>query len=296
MTGAQLETASGSNVTKFQRPEDAQWDPAHPNDFYFLTTASFTGKSRLWKLHFTDSANPALGGTATMLLDGTEEPKMMDNLTIDKQGRILIQEDPGNQAHVAKIWSYDITTDSVTEIAAHDSSRFVIGGANYLGTQDEESSGVIDMSDILGNNWFLFNVQAHYNIAGELVQGGQLLAMQLFDRDTDGDSWRDAADNCAKYNPDQLDSDFDALANACDSDDDNDGTNDTADAFPLDATESMDTDHDGIGNNVDHDDDGDKVPDVVDMNPLDNSVTAEIVLPLNATMKGSSLKEDHNVQ
>ncbi len=296
LTGAQLETASGSNVTKFQRPEDGQWDPAHPNDFYFLTTASFTGKSRLWKLHFSDPANPALGGTATMLLDGNEGPKMMDNMTIDKQGRILIQEDPGNQAHTAKIWSYDTSNDSVTEIAAHDPASFVVGGASYLGTQDEESSGVIDMSDILGNNWFLFNVQAHYNIAGELVQGGQLLAMQLFDRDTDGDSWRDAADNCAQYNPDQLDSDLDALANACDSDDDNDGTTDSADAFPLDAAESLDTDHDSIGNNADPDDDGDNVPDAVDLNPLDNSITAEVILPLGSLFKGSSIKEDSSTQ
>jgi len=31
--------------------------------------------------------------------------------------------------------------------------------------------------NILGPGWFLLDVQAHYNISGELVQGGQLLAM-----------------------------------------------------------------------------------------------------------------------
>ena len=47
-------------------------------------------------------------------------------------------------------------------------------------TQDEESSGVIDISDILGNGWYLLDVQAHYNIGDtELVEGGQLLLMHI---------------------------------------------------------------------------------------------------------------------
>src|SRR5262249_41576046 len=46
---------------------------------------------------------------------------------------------------------------------------------------DEETSGVIDASDLLGPGWFLIDVQAHYLIPGELVEGGQLLAIQLPD-------------------------------------------------------------------------------------------------------------------
>ncbi len=170
LSGAQLETNSGANVTKFQRPEDGSWDPRHPDDFYFVTTASFTGKSRLWRLRFTDASNPALGGTATMLLEGTEGPKMMDNLVVDKQSRVLIQEDPGNQSHLAKIWSYDTTNDTVTEILTHDASRFVIGGANYLNTQDEESSGIIDMSDIEQIMSILMDGDPLNSLVGELTQ------------------------------------------------------------------------------------------------------------------------------
>lgn len=77
-TGSALESASVANaVTAFQRPEDGAWDPRSPRDFYFVTTASFSGKSRLWRLRFDDPANPAAGGTIDMLLDGTEGPKMM---------------------------------------------------------------------------------------------------------------------------------------------------------------------------------------------------------------------------
>ena len=51
LSGNALETASAA-ATKFNRPEDKLWDPSNPNDFYFVTTASFTGKSRLWLLRF----------------------------------------------------------------------------------------------------------------------------------------------------------------------------------------------------------------------------------------------------
>ena len=45
-------------------------------------------------------------------------------------------------------------------------------------TQDEESSGIIDARRILGDGWFLLDVQAHKTSSDpELVEGGQLLAM-----------------------------------------------------------------------------------------------------------------------
>jgi len=179
LTGAQLESASvTAGATTFQRPEDGTWDPWHPNDYYFVTTASFTGKSRLWRLRYADAANPAAGGTITMLLDGTEGQHMFDNITIDRRGRLIIQEDPGNQAHVAKVWAYDTTTGALAIVAQHDPDRFAPGAPDFL-TQDEESSGVIDMGSILGEGWYLLDVQAHYPTTTELVEGGQLLALHV---------------------------------------------------------------------------------------------------------------------
>jgi hypothetical protein len=77
-------------------------------------------------------------------------------------------------------WEYDPKTDQLTLLAQHDPDRFdptaPAGGEPFL-TQDEESSGIIDVTDILGSagqNVYLLDVQAHYPIAGELVQGGQL--------------------------------------------------------------------------------------------------------------------------
>jgi hypothetical protein len=176
-SGATIDTAStAAGVTRFNRPEDGAWDPTHPSDFYFVTTGSFTTASRLWRLHFTDIANPAAGGTIDMLLDGSEGQKMLDNLTLDKKGHVYLQEDVGNNAHLGKVWRYTIATDTLTQIAQHNPALFTSGTPGFL-TQDEESSGIVDASDILGPGWFLLDVQGHYATDSELVEGGQLMAL-----------------------------------------------------------------------------------------------------------------------
>ncbi|WP_428940357.1 alkaline phosphatase PhoX [Fontivita pretiosa] len=188
-TGAALQTASAaSGVTEFLRPEDGAWDPrpGKQNDFYFVTTDRFDqpgqqGRSRLWRMRFNDIANPESGGVLTMLLDGTEGQQMFDNLCIDAHGRILIQEDPGGQSYLAKVWLYDIDSGGLATVAQFDPARF--SGASSPFNIDEESSGIIDAGTILGDGWFLLDVQAHYTMGGpngsELVQGGQLLAMYV---------------------------------------------------------------------------------------------------------------------
>ena len=178
-TGAQVEAAAAAaSTTLFLRPEDAAWDPAHPADLYFVTTNAFSAPSRLWRARFSDIGNPAAGGTLDMLLDGTEGQKMLDNLAVDKKGHVMLVEDVGGNAHIGKVWRYDIATDALTLVAQHNLDLFTQGAPAFL-TIDEEASGIIDASDILGAGWFLVDVQAHYSIPGELAEGGQYLA--LFD-------------------------------------------------------------------------------------------------------------------
>jgi len=172
-------------VTEFLRPEDGAWHQHDPRIFYFVTTDRFDtpgtpGRSRLWQLRFANPFVPEQGGRITMLLDGTEGQQMLDNITVDRRGNILMQEDPGNQAHIARIWRYEPTTDTLTVLAAHDTSLFQSGSPGFL-THDEESSGIIDASEVLGPGWFLLDVQAHYSIPGALVEGGQLLALYVPD-------------------------------------------------------------------------------------------------------------------
>jgi RTX calcium-binding nonapeptide repeat (4 copies) len=190
LTGAQIETNSQSgHVTGFERPEDGAWDTIDHNKFYFVTTASITGHSKLWELDFTDAKNPTLGGTVKMLLDGTEGQLMFDNITVSPDGKITLCEDPGNNDRVAKVWQYDPANASLTEIAHHDPARFDpnlngpgVPGPNFI-TKDEESSGVVDISGILGNageHAFLIDTQSHKEVGGNLVEGGQLMVMHQY--------------------------------------------------------------------------------------------------------------------
>lgn len=208
----QQSDAQAAGLTEFRRIEDGAWDPANPNDFYFLTTDTLTsggGTSRLWRLRFNDASDPTAGGAIERLLDGTEGQEMMDNMTLvnglDGRTRLLIQEDPGGTARSARILMYDVTTDSLIEIAKHDPARFGESPAPSPTppfNNNEESSGIIPAWDLLGPGWFLMDVQAHYRalsggiaafdfdgdgsitgadtaIATELVEGGQLLAMYV---------------------------------------------------------------------------------------------------------------------
>ena len=183
-SAAEVESASAAaGATRFLRPEDGAWDPTNPDAYYFVTTDRFnsatqTGRSRLWRLNFADGRRPELGGTIDMLLDGTEGQEMLDNITVNSRGQVLAQEDPGGQDHLARLWIYSPKADALTEIAHHDPDRFLPESPGFL-TNDEESSGIIDASRILGKDWYLFDVQAHYATPGELVEGGQYLALHV---------------------------------------------------------------------------------------------------------------------
>ena len=147
------------------------------DNYYFVTTASLTLNCRLWHLNFDDIERPERGGTITILLKGDEGHGMLDNVTIDRWGRILMDEDPGNSDRVAKIWLYQIATGELIQVAAHNPKFFTPGSPDFL-TQDEESSGLIEARRLLGDGWFLLTVQVHRpNPDPELVEGGQLLAL-----------------------------------------------------------------------------------------------------------------------
>ncbi|HEY0715196.1 MAG TPA: hypothetical protein VGF45_21125, partial [Polyangia bacterium] len=177
-TGAALEAASNAaGVTRFMHPEDGAWDPNNASDYYFVTTASFSTASRLWRLRFTDITRPELGGQIDMLLAGSEGHKMADNIVVTKSGHVYLQEDPGNTPHLAKVWRYSIATDALVEVASFDPNLFTSGKPGFI-TQDEESSGIVDASDLLGPGWFLFNAQGHTSAGNtELVERGQFMAL-----------------------------------------------------------------------------------------------------------------------
>jgi hypothetical protein len=212
------EIGDQNNVIGFNRVEDGQWDPANPNRFIFVTTAAVGVPSRIWAVDFTDITQPELGGTVTMLGDGQDQSsfaggffaapsddrsstvnadgrartmEMADNFGIyvgaDGVTRLLIQEDVGGNARLGRLWMYDTGSDGLVEIGINNVALF--GNATWpngslvtnFTTLDEECSGMIDAQPFFGRGWFIQNMQAHYNIPGELVQGGQVMAVYVPD-------------------------------------------------------------------------------------------------------------------
>lgn len=200
MTGAALDALSVTGgVTRFLRPEDGAWDTLDSNVFYINTTDRYdqvkdavgtqVGASRIHRLHFTDIRRPELGGTIETVGGDSGPQQMLDNVAVNAEGKLIVQEDVGGNAHNGKVWQFDPVTRAFTLIARHDTARFgdigIAATAPY--TNDEESSGVIEITTLVkGARWFdkkyryyLLDVQAHYPLEAELVEGGQLLLMAV---------------------------------------------------------------------------------------------------------------------
>ena len=175
-----------TNGTTFSRIEDGEWDPNNPNVYYFVTTESnkdplatavnpANNYSRdggaLWKMTFADAKDPFKGATVEMLLNGTE-PLLLnkpDNMTVDENGYILLQEDPGNNEHVSRLVAYRISDGKMAVLANFDPQYFTKAGSKFI-TIDEETSGAINVNKFLksssdGKSHFFFNAQVHTKLS-----------------------------------------------------------------------------------------------------------------------------------
>lgn len=190
------------NVTQFLRIEDGAWDPrdGHQHKFYFTTTDSFDGNSRLFRLTFDDlqsvGDNPEPVGTIEILLnarldpgDTSEDAKYLfhslDSITIDRWGRVLLQEDPGGETYFTRTLMYLPDTGELYSVAEGNPEVFGRCGTHFL-TTDEEAAGIIPVFDLLGDGWYLTAVQANTeeNWARKVLPG-QLSYEQQLQLETD---------------------------------------------------------------------------------------------------------------
>ena len=199
--------------TEFARIEDGEFNPANPNEYFFITTqsdsdgtgvtgvkeaAAGSNPSRdggaLWKLTFDDVANPTSGATLELVLNGTEAPTFPtvstiklnkpDNLTFSADGTVVfIQEDPGGNNHVARLLALELSSKKLANVAEFNNNMFgyAADDANkeqYV-TNDEESSGIFDLTSLLAagsDPTFMFNAQIHpLGASGGTSYGNDLL-------------------------------------------------------------------------------------------------------------------------
>ncbi len=205
--------------TALSRVEDGAFDPNNPRDYYFVTTESNKNAKAtasdpatptvkrdggaLWRLRFNDVKNPLKGASLTMLLDGSEAPYLNkpDNIEVDGYGNILIQEDPGNSVLRTRMFAYRIADAKFAILSQFKAQYFEPGAAQFI-TQDEESSGVLNVTNFLKksktdtNKYYIFVAQVHSTIAAArpdvtsaegiaalatAVEGGQVYLMTVSD-------------------------------------------------------------------------------------------------------------------
>jgi len=185
MSGDDLEKAGkGVNVANFMRPEDGAWDVNSPNIFYFATTDKIDGTSQLFQLTFDDINKPEIGGAIKVVLNARDiGAQMFDNITVAGDGKVLVEEDPGDNPHMASIWQFDPKTGKAEKVFRVAPEIFLDKNSPKFLTQDEENSGIVEITDLVrkapwfeaNKRYFLGSLQVHAKSNDpELVEGGQL--------------------------------------------------------------------------------------------------------------------------
>jgi hypothetical protein len=177
-----------AGVSNFRRVEDGHWDTKSENVFYFVTTADINTKSRLWKMTFADIANPEAGGTIDLLIDGEAldkdgnvvTVKMMDNIVVNAEGKVLIQEDTGNQDWIGKTYIFDPMSKKILTVSEHDPALFTPGVPGFI-TRDEEASGIIEVTQLFEGVAGYDTSKFRYYLAADQIHGSQL-DVELFDK------------------------------------------------------------------------------------------------------------------
>lgn len=177
--------ARALGATPLLRPEDGAWDKLERNLFWFATTDKIDGLSQLLRLDFDDARAPERGGRMRVALTASAiGGQMFDNIAADGDGRILIDEDPGEAAFASGIWLYDPRSPGKAgRLFEADHARFVDTSSPAFLTQDEEQSGILEVTETVksapwfdsGKRYYLGVAQAHQpHPDPALVEYGQL--------------------------------------------------------------------------------------------------------------------------
>jgi hypothetical protein len=158
-TSDTLKAASDSrNAFKFDRLEDVAARPDVRGRVYVADTGKqpATLRGRVYQLD-VDPLDPTKA-TLTMILDGDAGDDLINPDNMAASSKVLvIQEDRESafRGDPNRVLVYDFASQTLKTVAQVHSPDLVAPPFN------QESSGVIDASRLLGPNWWLLDVQAH---------------------------------------------------------------------------------------------------------------------------------------
>jgi Bacterial protein of unknown function (DUF839) len=204
LTADQLETASDAvGATGFVRIEDGAFSKRNRNDFFFVTTGgNAPAGNELGRLyHLRLGADPLAPATLeivynadTVIAGGGDTAISPDNVDTSRN-QLMINEDGTTQSRAVmaqkgrdgSIWRFNLVGggggqtvdgDSATRVAELDPPG---RDGVPVGPGVWETSGIISLGGVFGNNFWMFDVQAHPPTtapAPGTVEDGQLLLMR----------------------------------------------------------------------------------------------------------------------
>jgi hypothetical protein len=146
----------------FNRIEDQIDDPNAPGAIYFSETGRANQEvthGRIYKLQ-VDPSN-SRQATLSVLLDSAAGDDIVqpDNLGISDKALVIQEDRNWKKSGYNRVLVYDLASGTLTPVARTDPDQSII---DEKGLGAWESSGVVDVSDVLGPGWWLLDVQAHY--------------------------------------------------------------------------------------------------------------------------------------
>jgi hypothetical protein len=185
--------ATAKGAFRFARLEDGAMAQQHPGRMYFVDTGKVgeaTLRGRMYRMDI-DPSDPTKA-SVTLLLDGDRGDDMVNPDNIDTSVHsVAIQEDRESafRAIHARVLIYDIKTGTLRPVARVNTTPPLPPG-------QWESSGIINAQTLLGNDWWILDVQAHSTFAPQpgpappgvqptpntgVGEDGQLLALYVPD-------------------------------------------------------------------------------------------------------------------
>ncbi len=172
--------ASERHATGFISIGGCAQNLSKPSVLYFVSLGSDArGKTlkyvnhngRLYRLVFDDLTNPTAGGLLTVLLSGTEGIVSPSSVAVNRRGMLLIGEAPTFPlpGRNTSVWSYKPKSGFLTRLLEVRTKRAPIRGG-------WTTTGVVDASPVLGNDWWLVAVHSSGMVKGTEV-AGQVVAL-----------------------------------------------------------------------------------------------------------------------